>query len=90
MEFIWDEAKAKRNLEKHGITFAEVTQVFSDPLALTFDDVAHSVDEQRWITFGTINGKRYVVVCHTEADLVIRIISAREMTKSERVLYEQG
>lgn len=37
-----------------------------------------------------IDGRRYVLVCHTEADLVIRIISAREMTKSESLLYEQG
>jgi len=90
MQFVWDEAKAKRNLEKHGITFAEATLVFSDPFALTFDDAAHSIDEQRWITFGMINVKGHVVVCHTEGDLVIRIISAREMTKSERGLYEQG
>lgn len=90
MQFVWDDTKAKPNSEKHGITFAEATMVFSDSFALTFDDVAHSVLEQRWITFGMINGKRYVVVCHTEGDLVIRIISAREMTKSERLLYEQG
>ena len=90
MQFVWDEAKAKRNFEKHGITFAEATRVFSDPFALTFDDVAHSIYEQRWITFGMINGKRHVVVCHAEGDLVFRIISAREMTKSERGLYEQG
>ena len=90
MQFVWDEAKARRNFEKHGVTFIEATRVFADPLALTFDDIDHSIDEQRWITFGMINGRRYVLVCHTEADLVVRIISAREMTKSERLLYEQG
>lgn len=52
MEFEWDESKAAANLKKHGISFQEAKTVFNDPLALIFDDEAHSTNEQREIIIG--------------------------------------
>jgi uncharacterized DUF497 family protein len=74
---------------KHGVTFDEATTVFGDPLALTFDDVEHSEDEPRFLTFGISSGNRALVVAHTARGDNIRIISARAMTPSERRDYEQ-
>lgn len=89
MYFEWDGGKAKRNEEKHGVTFNEAATVFGDPLALTFEDHGHSETEWRYLTFGLSNGGRALVVAHTARDDMIRIISARPMTPRERRDYEQ-
>ena len=90
MEFEWDKQKAELNLKKHKISFHEAATVFGDPLAITFEDPDHSVGEFRYITFGLSRFNRPLVVLHTERRGKIRIISAREMTKHERKIYEEG
>jgi uncharacterized DUF497 family protein len=52
MEFEWDELKARSNLNKHGVSFAEATAVFGDTFAMTFDDPDHSDEERRFLTIG--------------------------------------
>ena len=47
MEFTWDQIKARRNEEKHGVSFAEATTVFADDWASTVRDLEHSIDEWR-------------------------------------------
>jgi len=61
-----------------------------DPLSTTGLDPDHSVDEERFITFGIGTRGRLLVVAHTDRDDVIRIISAREATRRERTIYEEG
>lgn len=90
MEFEWDDAKAESNEEKHGVTFAEAMTVFGDPLALTGYDPKHSEDEDRYLTMGTSESGRLLIVSHTDRDDRIRIISAREATRRERKDYEDG
>ena len=90
MEFEWDHGKAELNLKKHGITFSEAATVFGDPLAITFDDPDHSVDEDRFITFGLSRFNHQLVVSHTEREGKMRITSARPMTRQERKIYEEG
>ena len=91
MQFEWDEIKAKSNLKKHGVSFQEATTVFSDAMALTFDDPDHSWGEVRLLTFGRTKGNELLVVSHTELEEGnLRIISARIMTKHERRIYEDG
>jgi uncharacterized DUF497 family protein len=87
--FDWDDAKARSNWAKHRVSFEEATTVFVDPLAMTLDDPDHSVDENRYITFGLSDFGRLLVVSHTDDDGVIRIISARTATPRERRSYEQ-
>ena len=88
LKFEWDEAKAAGNHEKHGISFEEAATVFGDPLATTFDDPDHSVDEQRMITIGESQDGDILVVAHTAREDRIRIISARAATRRERRFYE--
>ncbi len=88
MEFEWDRAKAKDNLKKHKIAFDEAVTVFYDPLAATFDDPDHSVGERRLVTIGYSSQDQLLVVVHTEFDSMIRIISARPATASERKNHE--
>jgi len=61
-----------------------------DPLAITFEDPDHSINENRWITFGMSLQTRLLVVSHTERGGRIRIISARLMDRKERKIYEEG
>ena len=65
MRFEWDPKKAAANLKKHGVTFQEAATVFGDPLAITFQDPDHSMDEERELTFGQSLQKRPIVVSHT-------------------------
>jgi uncharacterized DUF497 family protein len=90
MEFEWDESKADSNLKKHGVSFPEAATVFGDPLAITFFDPDHSEAEDRFLTIGLSAAGRVVILSHTDRGEKIRIISAREATRSERKGYEDG
>jgi uncharacterized DUF497 family protein len=87
--FDWDDGKARTNWAKHGVSFEEATTVFADPLAMTLDDPDHSITEDRFVTFGLSDFGRLLVVCHTDDQDVIRIISARAATPRERRSYER-
>lgn len=89
MEFEWDPAKARDNEAKHGITFLEATQIFSDYLSSTAADPDHSFEEDRFVIFGKTLRDQYLVVAFTERGGRLRIISARQMTRRERQAYEQ-
>jgi len=90
MKFEWDPEKATVNVKKHGVMFQEAATIFGDPLAITFDDPDHSMNENRYITFGLSLQKRLIVVSHTEHGDRIRIINARLMDRKERRIYEKG
>jgi uncharacterized DUF497 family protein len=85
----WHAAKAKTNLQKHGVSFDEAATVFLDPLALTFPDPYHSGGEEREITIGYTAGHHVVFVSHCERGNRVRIISARKATRRERSQYEE-
>lgn len=86
----WDPIKARNNLQKHGVSFEEASTVFEDPLFITFLDVEHSFDEERYITMGLSKANRLLLIAHTERKEAIRIISARKATKNERRFYEEA
>ena len=89
VQFEWDPKKAKRNVNKHGVSFEEGVTVFYDPLSATFDDPDHSVDEHRYITIGLSSRDRLLVVAHADRGEVLRIISARPATAYERKRHER-
>ena len=90
MRFTWDEKKAARNLIKHGISFAEATSVFGDPLSDTFPDPDHSFDELRFVITGSTESGKILVVAHTDDGELVRIISVREASSEERKSYEEN
>ena len=90
MEFEWDEKKAAANLAKHRVSFEEAKTVFDDPLYVDFYDPDHSLDEHRYIIIGESQQRRLLIVSYTEREDVIRLISVREVTRSERETYEEG
>jgi len=88
--FEWDAREASANLKKHHVAVEDATTVFLDPLAITFADPDHSFHEQREITIGYTMKKHLVFVSHGERGKLIRIISARPATRTERRQYEEG
>jgi len=89
MDFEWDPHKAEINLRKHGVSFTEAGTVFGDNLTITIPDPDHSDDEERFITIGWSNHRRLLIVSHADRGDRIRIISARELTRAERKVYEE-
>lgn len=89
LTFEWDEEKAKGNLTKHDVTFEEAKTIFNDPRAITMADPDHSVKEARYLDIGLSFRGTILVVSYTERRSVIRIISCRRATRSERRMYEE-
>ncbi len=90
LRFEWDGRKNAVNKRKHGVSFEEAQTVFHDDAALLISDPDHSEDEDRFVLLGLSATLRMLVVCHCyrEDQAVIRIISARKATRSEREQYE--
>ena len=88
--FEWNSRKAATNIRKHGVSFDEASTVFDDPLAVIFDDEAHSTTEVRELILGHSVTDRLLLVCFAELPgEIIRLISARMATKKEREDYEE-
>lgn len=91
--FEWDENKAASNLKKHGVSFDDAMAVFADPNRITRQDRFEN-GEYRWQTIGYSRNIVLLLVAHTILDdsgnEIIRIISARRVSKAERKLYEHG
>jgi hypothetical protein len=88
LEFEWDESKANRNFNKHGVRFEEAITVFLDPNAVTLSDVLHSLNEERYIDIGLASTGRLLLVVYTERGSRIRLISSRLCTPREAKLYD--
>ena len=85
MNFEWDNTKRKTNIEKHGIDFIDAPIIFSG-YTITIEDDRYDYGEERFVTFGILDG-RVVAVVHTETENLIRIISIRKATKNEEKEY---
>jgi uncharacterized protein len=89
IRFEWHAAKAAANLRQHGVSFDEAETVFSDDSALVLDDPDHSDEEDRFLLLGLSAALRVLLVvhCYRREGAVIRLISARKATSTERAQY---
>ena len=88
MEYRWDRSKARTNLAKHGIDFADAVTALEDELALSIPD-PDAEGEERFIRMGADAGGRVLVTVYSQQDGCTRIISARRATPRERRRYEE-
>ena len=88
--FDWDEGNARKN-EKHGVSMAEAEQTFFNKPLLVLEDSKHSIKEARFHALGVSDGERRLHITFTlrHAGGKIRVISARDMHKKEREIYEK-
>ncbi len=94
MEYIgfdWDAGNARKN-EKHGVTKAEVEQAFLNKPLILAPDARHSQQEFRFHALGRTDKGRRLHMTFTERGngTLIRPISARDMSRKERTIYEQA
>jgi len=89
--FEWDVGNERKN-DKHGVSMAEAEQVFFNAPLLMLDDVAHSQIEARLHALGTTDEGRRLHITFTlrRSGELIRVISARDMHRKERSIYEQA
>jgi uncharacterized DUF497 family protein len=85
--FQWDADKARSNLRRHRVDFADAVIVFDDPRALTRDDPHPR--EERFVTLGLDALGRLLVVCSTSRDDEFRLISARRADRAESRQYDK-
>lgn len=89
--FDWDDGNAGKN-DKHGVTMAESEQVFFNFPLLVLEDSEHSLLEQRFHALGKTDGERRLHITFTFRQVAekIRVISARDMHRKERLFYEKA
>ena len=85
--FVWDDAKRKSNLEKHGLDFKDAHVVYDAPDKLTYD--SNRLDERRLLdlAFAIVKGKLLALI-YTERGNDVRVISFRAASREERERYE--
>ncbi len=90
--FQWDEGNSRKITKKHSVTQAEAEQVFLNHPLLTVADTKHSQTEQRFTALGRTDDGRCLHVTYTlRADgTLIRVISARDVNRKERAVYEEA
>jgi hypothetical protein len=86
--FEWDEGKVGKNWEKHRVGDIECEELFFNQPLIVGADPKHWKQERRFYALGQTDRKRQLFVVFTVRRRLIRIISAREMTRRERARYE--
>jgi len=87
--FDWDEANLFKNWDKHRVSASECEQIFFNRPLLAQPDPAHSHEETRYYVLGQTDSSRKLFVVFTIREDLIRVISAREMTRRERTAYQK-
>ncbi len=90
--FDWDGGNACKSEHKHGVSRAQAEQVLFNTSLLLLSDARHSQQESRYHALGRSDEGRLLHLSFTlrRADSLIRVISARDMHRKERALYEQA
>ena len=86
--FEWDEHNAEKIWHKHHVFLAECEQIFFNQPLVVADDTRHSAKENRFYALGHTDAGRMLFVVFTVRRNLIRIISARDMNRKERKVYQ--
>ena len=86
--FDWDEGNLLKNWERHRVSAAECEQVFFNRPLVAAPDTGHSQTEPRFYLLGRTDAARKVFLVFTVRGELIRVISARDMTRKERRRYD--
>ena len=88
--FDWDAGNSEKNWQKHGVSVGECEETFfNQPLLVAFD-AAHSLGEARHFALGRTNQGRLLFIAFTYRGTKIRVISARDMSRKERMIYAKA
>ena len=89
--FDWDEGNNRKN-DKHNVSMSEAEEVFFNAPLLVIEDAKHSHQESRLHALGKTDSGRFLHITFTlrQTGQLIRIISARDMHRKERVIYDKA
>ena len=85
--FQWGQGKLEKNWLKHGVSPLECEHVFFSQPLMVAPDLKHSQDEERFFALGRTDTDRCLFVVFTVRRRKLRVISARDMSRKERVIY---
>src|SRR5687768_4872457 len=85
--FHWDTDNTEKNLIKHQVAPTEAEQIFFNQPLIAFQDAKHSEHEERFYALGQTDEGRLLFVAFTLRNDLIRVISARDMSRQERRKY---
>lgn len=90
--FDWDGGNARKSVEKHDVAQSEAEQVFFNQPLLIVEDIKHSQQESRFHALGVTDDARLLHITFTlrAKGKLIRVISARDMHRKEKTIYEQS
>jgi uncharacterized DUF497 family protein len=88
--FDWDDGNLEKNWELHGVPFWEAEEVFFNEPLLIRADAKHSKQESRYVALGQTESGRLLFISFTVRRSLIRVISARDMTRTEVRTYDQS
>ena len=87
--FEWDEGNIHKNEDKHSLKWTTIEEVFFNEPLLIVEDFKHSLNECRCVALGKNDFGDLITVVFTLRKQHIRVISARSMSKKERIIYEK-
>ena len=87
--FLWDEGNIDKNWIKHKVTHLECEEIFFNQPLIISDDVKHSTTEKRYYALGKSKADRFLFISFTIRSNLVRVISARDMNRKERKIYEE-
>jgi hypothetical protein len=88
--FEWDEGNLPKLWERHGVSGAECEQLFFNHPLVADRDEKHSGEEDRYYALGHTDSGRLLFVVFTIRKGLVRTISARDMNRKERKVYESS
>lgn len=90
LSFVWDEGNLLKNLKKHNVTVHEAEEMFvNEPFTINLDATHSTSKERRYQALGQTKSSRRLFAAFAVRDRKIRIISIRDMSRKERIIYEQ-
>jgi len=87
--FDWSGGNAEKNWKSHAVTALEAEQVFFNTPLLCGDDPEHSQKESRFYALGQTDDERLLFIAFTMRGRLLRVVSARDMSRNERRIYRQ-
>jgi len=87
--FDWDKGNIEKNWLSHKVLFTEAEEVFFNKPLLLYLDEKHSSTEGRYYVLGRTDNNRYLFIVFTIRNNLIRVISARDMSRKEKSVYEK-
>lgn len=87
--FDWDKGNIIKNWKRHKVSYIECEEVFFNTPFIVNGDETHSSTEDRFYILGKTDKGRLLFIVFTVRKNKIRVISARDMSRKERKIYEQ-